>query len=130
MYRLDKANRTGMGQFPLIGGLGLVFQERDYVGLSPFDSDPYPLVTHCVKTALRKARSQYVCRGLPGEQNHHIKPGELYRHETGLSCGGQHGRWVGYRLCIGCMDKWLTEIGCASLSPNAANNVLAEGKSR
>ena len=24
MYRLDKANRTGMGQFPLIGGLGVI----------------------------------------------------------------------------------------------------------
>ena len=29
------------------------------------------------------------------------------------------GRWGCYRLCIGCMDKWLTEIGRTPASPNA-----------
>ena len=34
MYRLDKANRTGLGQFPLIGGLGIAATDEKTIDTS------------------------------------------------------------------------------------------------
>lgn len=87
-------------------GFGLAFSERDYLVWDPFDGERDTGI-RCQQTTLRRARQRYTCWGLLGEQDHEIQPGELYRHEKGFA----DGRWGCYRLCIGCMDKWLTEIG-------------------
>ncbi len=87
-------------------GLGLAFQERDYLVCGPFDGERDTGI-RCQQTTLRRARQRWTCFGLLGEQDHEIQPGDLYRHEKGFA----QGRWGCYRLCIGCMDKWLAEIG-------------------
>ena len=85
---------------------GLAFPERDYLVWDPFDGERDTGV-RCQQTTLRRARQRYTCWGLLGEQDHEIQPGDLYRHEKGFA----DGRWGCYRLCIACMDKWLTELG-------------------
>lgn len=103
----------------LTAGLGLAFPERDYLVWDPFDGERDTGI-RCQQTTLRRARQRYTCFGLLGEQDHEIQPGDLYRHEKGFA----DGRWGCYRLCIGCMDKWLTEIGRTPASPNA----IAQGR--
>lgn len=100
-------------QVRLTDGLGLAFPERDYLVWSPFDGERDTGI-RCQQTTLRRARQRYTCWGLLGEQDHKIQPGELYRNEKGFA----DGRWGCCRLCIGCMDKWLTEIGRTPASPN------------
>ncbi len=95
-------------------GLELAFPEREYLAWDPFDGERDTGV-RCQQTTLRRARQRYTCYGLLGEQDHEIQQGDLYRHEKGFA----EGRWRCYRLCIGCMDKWLTEIGRPrAASPN------------
>lgn len=90
----------------LSAGLGLTFPERDYLVWDPFDGERDTAI-RCQQTTLRTARKRWTCFGLLGEQDHEIQPGELYRHEKGFV----DGRWGCYRLCIQCMNKWLTELG-------------------
>jgi hypothetical protein len=97
----------------LTAGLGLAFPERDYLVWDPFDGERDTGI-RCQQTTLRRAIKRHTCFGLLGEQNHEIQPGDMYRHEKGFA----DGRWGCYRLCIGCMDKWLTEIGRTPASPN------------
>jgi hypothetical protein len=86
---------------------GLAFQKHDYLRFDPFAGERDNNI-RCQQVSLRRARERYICFGLLGEQEHEIQKGYLYRYEKGFS----QGRWGCYRLCIGCMDKWLSEIGC------------------
>lgn len=96
-------------------GLGLAFPERDYLAFDPFDGERDTGRIRCLTTKLCKARDRLTCYGLQGEQDHSILAGETYRVQSGVV----GGRWGSYRLCIKCMDKWLTEIGRPrSASPN------------
>lgn len=112
-------------QVPLSAGLGLAFPERDYLVWDPFDGERDTGI-RCQKTTLRRARKRWTCFGLLGEQDHYIEPGDLYRHEKAID----GGRWGCYRLCIGCMDKWLTEIGRPrAASPNTEVSGCPSGRS-
>ena len=102
----DEAKAVPTAALCLTAGLGLAFPERDYLVWDPFDGERDTGI-RCQQTTLRRARQRWTCFGLLGEQDHEIQPGDLYRHEKGFV----DGRWGCYRLCIGCMDKWLTEIG-------------------
>jgi hypothetical protein len=104
---------TGREAVRFSGGLGLAFPERDYLVWSPFDGERDTGI-RCHQVMLRRARQRHVCFGLLGEQEHEIQPGDLYRLDKGFAMG----RWGCVRLCIGCMDKWLTEIGRLPASPN------------
>lgn len=107
LTKLDEARETDPPlRVTLSAGLGLAFPERDYLVWDPFDGERDTGI-RCQQTTLRRARQRYTCFGLLVEQDHEIQPGDLYRHEKGFA----DGRWGCYRLCIGCMDKWLTEIG-------------------
>jgi hypothetical protein len=86
--------------------LPLAFPERDYLAYDPFDGDRDGDV-RCRTVKLARARKEHPCFSPPG-QEHTIKPGELYRYETALIDGDYWGK---YRVCIRCMDEWLTDIG-------------------
>ncbi len=114
MTKLEDTTSGGPLALRSSEGLGLAFPERDYLVWDPFDGERDTGI-RCQQTTLRRARQRYTCWGLLGEQDHEIQTGDLYRHEKGFA----DGRWGCYRLCIGCMDKWLTEIGRTPASPNA-----------
>ena len=113
MTKLEDTTSGGPLALRSSEGLGLAFPERDYLVWDPFDGERDTGI-RCQQTTLRRARQRYTCWGLLGEQDHEIQTGDLYRHEKGFA----DGRWGCYRLCIGCMDKWLTEIGRTPASPN------------
>ena len=117
LLQQDEATAVPPLALCLTAGLGLAFPERDYLVCDPFDGERDTGI-RCQQTTLRRARQRYTCWGLLGEQDHEIQPGDLYRHEKGFA----DGRWGCYRLCIGCMDKWLTEIGRTPASPNVRGN--------
>lgn len=87
----------------------LKFAEADYLRFDPCEGDCDVHIT-CRNVGLRKARKQYACfMGADprhGDQ-HTIEPGERYRYETAL-IDGDH--WGTYRVCMSCMDKWLSEV--------------------
>lgn len=96
-------------------GLGLAFPERDYVAFDPFDGESDPDI-RCRTVKLARARKEHPCRGLERGASHRIWPGELHRYERAIV----DGEWSDCRVCLACMDKWLTEIGRPrAASPNA-----------
>lgn len=90
--------------------LDLSFPESDYLSFDPFDGDR-DVDVKCRTVKLVRARTEHPCFG-GAEPNfgdkHTIKPGEVYRYERALVDGDY---WGQYRMCVACMDKWLTEIG-------------------
>lgn len=87
----------------------LKFDEASYLRFDPCDGDRDVRIA-CRTIALRTARKEHACfigaEPRYGDQ-HTIKPGERYRFETALVDGDY---WGTYRVCMGCMDKWLTEV--------------------
>lgn len=112
----------------LSAGLGLAFPERDYLAFDPCDGDRDGDVRLRTVKMVR-ARKELPCFGGADPRYgdmHTIKPGEVYRYERALIDGDY---WGQYRMCVACMDKWLTEIGRAPASPNVAANRPASGGS-
>ena len=104
-------------------GLGLAFPERDYVAFDPFDGDRDTDI-RCRTVKLAKARKEHACGGLERGGSHRIFPGELHRYERAIV----DGEWSDCRVCLTCMDKWLTEIGRPrATSPNAGSEPGAHG---
>lgn len=87
------------------GHLSPGFSDEDYIKWDPFQGEEAQL--ECRRVAIVKARKQHSCFSLDGKQDHFIEPGQRYRYETALVDGSFWGK---YRICLGCMDKWLTEI--------------------
>ena len=104
---------------------GLAFPERDYIAYDPFGGSDRDVDIQMSTVRLVRARKEYPCfAGQADGPAHTIKPGDVYRSETALVDGDYWGK---YRVCVACMDKWLTEIG----RPRATRpNVLAERPSR
>lgn len=98
----------------LSAGLGLAFPERDYLAYDPFDGDR-DVDIRCRTVKLARARKEHHCMGLERGGSHAIFPGELHRLERAVV----EGEWRQYRVCVSCMDRWLTEIGRMPASPNA-----------
>lgn len=88
----------------------LKFPDTDYLRFNPCEGD-MDVDIRCRKVKLVKARREHACfMGSDpryGDQ-HTIKPGDTYRDESALVDGDYWGR---YKVCVPCMDKWLTEIG-------------------
>lgn len=74
--------------------------DQDYILFNPFDGDEATITCRTVK--IRTARKRHVCYSLDGTQDHHIEPGQRYRHERALVDGDY---WGEYRICLPCMDK-------------------------
>ena len=89
----------------------LKFPDDDYIRFDPCEGDR-DVDIRLREVKLVKARKEHVCfMGADprhGDQ-HTIKPGETYRYERALVDGDYWGK---YRVCVPCMDKWLTEVGC------------------
>lgn len=76
--------------------------EEDYINADPFSGDESELT--CRTVTLRKARKNYLCYGLSGNQDHGIQAGQLYRHERARVDGSF---WGEFRICLGCMDHFI-----------------------
>lgn len=102
-------------------GLGLAFQERDYLAYDPFGDGDRDVDIRMRTVRLVRARNEYPCfAGQADGLAHTIKPGDVYRSETALIDGDYWGK---YRVCVACMDKWLTEIGRPRATrPNVGGN--------
>ena len=110
-----KAPPAGIGSSE---GLGLAFPERDYLAFDPCEGDR-DVDVRCRTVKMVRARKEHPCflgAGSYGD-GHTIKPGEMHRYETALVDGDYWGK---YRVCVACMDKWLSELGRPrAASPNA-----------
>lgn len=88
----------------------LKFPDADYIRFDPCDGDR-DVDIRCRTVKLVKARKEHACflgsNPSFGDQ-HRIKRGEVYRDESALV---DHSYWGRYKVCVPCMDKWLTEIG-------------------
>lgn len=78
--------------------------DTEYINADPFFGDEAELT--CRTVVIRTARKQHPCFGLDGKQDHNIEPGQQYRFETARVDGSFWGK---YRICLGCMDKFLSE---------------------
>lgn len=74
-----------------------------YIKADPFFGDEGEI--SCRKVAIRTAKKSHLCFTVSGKQDHHIQPGERYRHERALVDGNY---WGEYRLCLSCMDKFIS----------------------
>jgi hypothetical protein len=83
----------------------MAFTDADYLSYDPFGGDEADL--KCRTVAIRTARKQHPCFRLDGTPDHAIEPGQRYRHERALVDGSF---WGNYRICLGCMNRWLTEV--------------------
>lgn len=85
------------------------FNEADYLRFDPCAGDDGCVTCRTVKLVrARKARPCFLGTA-PGEEGHHILPGDTYRSERSLVDGDC---WSNYAVCVPCMDRWLTDVGC------------------
>lgn len=88
---------------------GLAFPEHDYLTYDPFGGSDRDADILMSTVRIVRARKEYPCfAGQADGSAHTIKPGDVYRSETALV---DRDYWGKYRICVVCMDKWLTEIG-------------------
>ncbi|MCD0492290.1 hypothetical protein [Chromobacterium violaceum] len=80
------------------------FSDADYLAFDPFQGDEAEI--KCRTKRIRTARKQHLCYTLTGRQDHHIEPGQRYRHERALIDGSF---WGEYRICLSCIDQWINE---------------------
>lgn len=79
--------------------------DEDYLRYDPFDGDR-DVDIRCRTRKLVAVRKQQKCHGLDAKTHGHpINPGERARYEHALV----DGKWGQFYVCIGCMNKWLTE---------------------
>ena len=78
--------------------------DAEYASFDPFQGDESDL--RCRTVAIRTARKEHPCFSLPGTEPHAIKPGSRYRQERALV---DSSFWGNYRICLGCLDKWIAE---------------------
>lgn len=80
------------------------YTDADYLAFDPFQGDEAKITLRTVK--IRTARKKHLCFTLSGRQDHHIAPGQRYRHERARVDGSF---WGEYRICLSCIDKWINE---------------------
>lgn len=81
------------------------YTDEEYINYDPFFGDEADL--KCVTTSIRKAKKDYVCYGLAGEQKHLIHVDDRYRHEKAFV---DDSFWGEYRICLKCMDKFIEDV--------------------
>lgn len=103
----EEKNEGAGGASASNAGLGLEFDESDYLRFDPCEGDEGEITCRTVK--LVHARKEHACFMGAGHygDGHTIKPGDLYRYEKALVDGDF---WGQYRVCVPCMNKWLHEI--------------------
>lgn len=81
--------------------------DAEYIAHDPFSGDDATIT--CRTVGIRTARKEHACFGGQGQygDGHTIKPGDRYREEKALVDGDYWGR---YRLCLACLDKWISEL--------------------
>lgn len=86
----------------------LKFNESDYIKFDPCEGDDGQVSCRTVK--LVTARKEHPCflGAAPYGDKHLIQRGDVYRSERALVDGDY---WGNYKVCVPCMDKWLTDIG-------------------
>ncbi|AVG17068.1 hypothetical protein CFN79_15070 [Chromobacterium vaccinii] len=80
------------------------YSDADYLAFDPFQGDEAEI--KCRSTKIRTSRKRHLCFTLTGRQDHHIEPGQRYRHERALIDGSF---WGEYRICLSCIDQWINE---------------------
>ncbi|POB00130.1 hypothetical protein C2134_02765 [Chromobacterium sinusclupearum] len=80
------------------------YSDADYLAYDPFQGDEAEIILRTVK--IRTARKRHLCFTLTGKQDHHIEPGQRYRHERARV---DSSFWGEYRLCLSCIDKWINQ---------------------
>lgn len=87
--------------------------DDDYLQYDPFEGDR-DVDIRCHTTKLVTVRKPQKCQGLDNATHgHEIKTGERAKYETALV----DGKWGRFYICIGCMNKWLTEA-CGLRAPS------------
>lgn len=86
----------------------LKFNDSDYIQFDPCEGDDAAISCRTVRlVTARKSHHCFFGTGQYGD-GHLIDPGHPYRYERALVDGDY---WGTYRVCVPCMDKWLTDIG-------------------
>lgn len=103
------------------------FRDSDYIRFDPCEGDRDGDIK-CRTVGLVKARKEYPCfmgaEPLYGD-NHTIKKGDTYRKETALV---DSDFWGTYRVCVPCMDDWLTDLGLQPQAASAAPRTEPQGR--
>lgn len=86
----------------------LKFSEADYIQFDPCEGDEGQV--NCRTVRLVRARTSHACflGAAPFADQHLIQAGDVYRSERALIDGDY---WGTYKVCVPCMDKYLTELG-------------------
>jgi hypothetical protein len=96
------------------------FSDEEYLRYDPFDGDR-DVDIRCRTRKLVKVRKPQKCHGLDAATHWHpINPGERALYEQAVV----DGEWGRYYVCLGCMNKWLTDD--CHMAPNA--RVIEESK--
>ena len=85
--------------------MSIKYTDEEYINYDPFFGDEADL--KCVTTSIRKAKKDYVCYGIAGEQKHLIHVGDRYRHEKAFV---DDSFWGEYRICLKCMGKFIGDM--------------------
>lgn len=101
----------------------LKFSEADYLRFDPCDGDR-DVKIECRTVRLVRARKSHQCflgSHRYGDQ-HLIEAGDIYRNERALVDGDY---WGTYRVCVPCMDAWLTDCGVHPVAARAPEFVAS-----
>ena len=79
------------------------YTDQEYIDFDPFDGDR-DVDIRCKTIKIVKVRKQQTCFFT---EEHNIEPGERARYETAIV----DGQWGSYYICLGCLKKWMNEIG-------------------